>query len=163
MIVAREKPQYQNPPRQTVSRVRRRPLPGTLSRSSRVALTASIVLLFGLGIMILLFYVQMLATGFQIVRMQKEVAELEVESRGLAEEVSRLSSLERVEAVATTRLNMVKPDDRQVVLVRAETVPGSEAPAPQAPTAEHPAPAERHWMLQALVDLVNHRGQGHHG
>jgi cell division protein FtsL len=126
-----------------------------------------IVLVFALGIIISIFYSRVLITGYQITRLQEELAEMEKETRSLAEEVSRLSSLERVEVVATTRLGMVKPGEDQVLLVKAtgdsrerqqESRPATK-PGPGG--EERPRNAgEHHWILQALTDLVMHRLSG---
>ncbi len=168
MIVAKEQPYYQSPPGEKYSPVSR-PRP-KVRPWERLVLTVLVLLIFALGILISIFYSLILITGYQITRMQKELAELEIQTRGLAEEVSRLSSLERVEAVATTRLGMVKPDERQVVLVQAAN--GAQDPPPESKPVEKPraddtgkgrAPKGQHWILQALTDLVIHRSQGHSG
>ncbi|RKO67461.1 cell division protein FtsL [Desulfofundulus salinus] len=168
MIVAKEQPYHQSPPGERYSPAGH-PRPQARPREHLV-LTLLILLVFALGILISIFYSRILITGYQITRMQKELAELEIETRGLTEEVSRLSSLERVEAVATTRLGMVKPDERQVVLVKAvsdaQDVPPEPRPAEKSgsdDTERGRVPREHHWILQALADLVIHRSSGHSG
>lgn len=152
----------------------RRTRPKRLRRRGQLALTALILLCFALGIVISLFYAEMIITGYQISRLEKNLANLELETRGLSEEMSKLSSLERVEAVATTRLGMVKPDERQVVLVQAGPEPaissssektGSPSPGAEAPDSQCKPPGHKtpHWVLQALAELVTRRGQSHPG
>ncbi|MDK2887690.1 MAG: hypothetical protein PWP72_568 [Thermoanaerobacter sp.] len=165
MIVAREKPYYHSPPEKG-SAPAGYPRPQERPREY-LALALVIVLVFALGIIISIFYSRVLITGYQITRLQEELAEMEKETRSLAEEVSRLSSLERVEVVATTRLGMVKPGEDQVLLVKAtgdsrerqqESRPATK-PGPGG--EERPRNAgEHHWILQALTDLVMHRLSG---
>lgn len=168
MIVAKEQPYHQSPPGKGLTPAGH-PRPQARPREHLV-LMLLILLVFALGILISIFYSRVLITGYQITRMQKELAELEIETRGLAEEVSRLSSLERVEAVATTRLGMVKPDERQVVLVKAagefQDAPPEPRPAEKSTsgdTEKGRTPREHHWILQALADLVIHRSSKHSG
>ncbi|MGB9802554.1 MAG: cell division protein FtsL [Desulfofundulus sp.] len=168
MVVAKEQPYYQSPPGEKHS-------PAGHSRPQarpreHLMLMLLVLLVFALGVLIMVFYSRLFITGYKIARMQKELAELEIETRGLTEEVSRLSSLERVEALATTRLGMVEPDENQVVLVKAAGEPGDVSREPR--QADKPGsgntekgglPGEHHWVLQALADLVIHHSSGHSG
>lgn len=161
MIVAKEQPYYQSPPGE-----KRRPAPvprpKTLSRRRQLALTGLVLLAFITGIAICYLHAQIMTTGCQIVSLQKNLGDLDVQTRELSEQVAGLSSLQRIEQVATTRLGMVKPDNKNVVLVQstpqpsAGTLAASSRPQP-VNAARMPAVKERNWVLQALAELVGHR------
>ncbi|OAT81815.1 cell division protein FtsL [Desulfotomaculum copahuensis] len=161
MIVAREQPYHQSPPGE-----KRRPVPdprpNTLPRRRQLALTGLVLLAFLTGIAVCYLHAQIMTTGCQIVSLQKNLGDLNVETRELSEQVAGLSSLQRIEQVATTRLGMVKPDNKNVVLVQATPQPsGSAAAAPSrtkpAGVVRVPAAKDRNWVLQALAELVGHR------
>lgn len=158
MIVAR-KQAYQNLPEER-RRLVIRSRPRARRSLKRLSLTAITLFYVGLAILTSILYARILLTGYQIVRAQKEVAALEVQTRSLMEEVSRLSSLERVEALAVSRLGMTKPDDRKLILVQIEDS-GNASPRTSASPGTSQvkeAPQERyHWLLQALVELINRR------
>lgn len=171
MIVAQKRSYHYSLPqesRQPVRRPRRKKMPG----SGRLALIGLVLLGFCTGIMVAFFYAQMLTTGYHIYRLEKDLAALNQETQDLNEHIARLSSLERVEMVATTKLGMVKPDNHNVVLVKAEVDtaepkgnnlasvsdgseagPESTAPAQRASAGEK-SHNERNWVIQAFTDLV---------
>lgn len=171
MIVAQKRSYHYSLPqesRQPARRPRRKKMPG----SWRLALIGLILLGFCTAIMVAFFYAQMLTTGYHIYRVEKDLAALNQETQDLNEHIARLSSLERVETVATTKLGMVKPDNHNVVLVKAdvdkaeskesnlasasngsEARPESTAPAQHA-SAGGKAQSERNWVIQAFTDLV---------
>lgn len=161
MIVAKEQPYHQSPPGEK-RRPAPAPRPNTLSRRRQLALTGLVLLAFITGIAICYLHAQIMTTGCQIVGLQKNLGDLNVETRELSEQVAGLSSLQRIEQVATTRLGMVKPDNKNVVLVESTPQPsGGTAVAPSRPqpvnVARVPAAKDRNWVLQALAELVGHR------
>ncbi|WP_051275784.1 septum formation initiator family protein [Desulfovirgula thermocuniculi] len=164
MIVA-EKQAYQHLPGER-RRLAVRPRPRARRSLERLSLTAAILFCVGLAILASLLYARILITAYHISRVQKEVAALELQTRSLAEDVSRLSSLERVEALAVRRLGMTKPDERRLVLVQAENS-GNTPPAgkdgPGTGQAGEAPPGQQHWLLQALVELINRRPAGGSG
>jgi len=160
LIVAQEKPQYQSPPgkrRHPVPTARRAPL----TCRGRLTLTGLVVLAFLTGIMVCYLHVQIMTTGEQMVTVEKKLDDLDVQTRELSGQVAALSSLKRVEQVATTRLGMVRPDNSQVVLVRTTPVKTVAAARPSSggqkkETARNRPPENgRSWILQALVELVD--------
>jgi len=139
-------------------RSKTRPLP----RRQQLILAGLALLVFCAGVFIVFFYAQMVITGYQIHKLQREAASLDMQVRDLSTELARLSSLERVEMVATTRLGMVRPDLKTMVVVRTEPeketasggVPEQTAKAKGSYSVSE-AGKERNWVIQALVNLVD--------
>lgn len=165
MIVA-EKQAYQHLPGER-RRLAVRPRARARRSLERLFLTAAILCCVGLAVLSSLLYARILITAYHISQVQKEVAALELETRSFAEDVSRLSSLERVEALAVRRLGMTRPDNRKLVLVQAENS-GNALPAAGEGSSTHLAgeeapPGQQHWLLQALVELISRRPAGGSG
>ena len=76
------------------------------------------------GIMILSLFVyvgyqaHVIELGYQIQHLQKEQQNLRKIHQTLLIETEHLSSLDRIETIAASTLNMVYPSDRDIVLVR---------------------------------------------
>jgi cell division protein FtsL len=91
-----------------------------------------------------LFYVaqraQRFEAGYEIVRLQQEVAQLRAENARLLLQVSALKSPQRIEYYATTELGMVPPHQRQLATITVR-------PA----IAQVELPAERPTVLRQLA------------
>ena len=164
MIVAREKAQHYSLPAlpREKKRPRRRPARRSLAQKEQRARTGLVVLFFCSSVFIAFYYAQVLATGYGLSGAETELAMLRKESDDLYTRVNQLSSLENVEALAVSRLGMVKPGNDQIILVQT-TVPAEQA-ADTVIAAAGPEDAEdgvhtggeheRNWVIRAFVKMV---------
>lgn len=116
MILAQEKTGYygmsmEKPGRKRAIRLK------DLTRGGRIALTGMVLAGFLLSVLIIYSHSQVSNLGYQISRLEKELALLRVENHDLEGEVQRLASLDRIERIAVERLGMVKPDSDNVLIV----------------------------------------------
>lgn len=163
MIVAQERYEHYSLPEEDRP-IARRPQRSSLPRKGQIALTGLVCVIFCTGILIAYYYTQVLMTGYKIYRLEKELAVLQQETNQLNEQILGLTSLERVEQIATTRLGMVRPDSKSVVLVKADLGGGTgladadrESPAGAESgreQGESPQKENRSKVLQAFVNLV---------
>ncbi|MCG8401103.1 MAG: hypothetical protein MJA84_05850 [Firmicutes bacterium] len=165
MIVAREKAQHYSLPALPGEKKRPRRLParGSLAIKEQLALTGLVILFFCSSVFIAFYYAQVLATGYRLNSAETELAMLRKESDDLYTKVNQISSLENVEALAVSRLGMVKPGNDQIILVQT-TVPAEQAANTVIAAAgsesvmedgrhtggEH----ERNWVIRAFVKMV---------
>jgi len=109
------------------------------------------------GLVVTYYYSQVLALGYKINRLEKELALLRVENHDLDEEIRRLASLERVEYLAVNKLGMVKPDSSNILVV---AVAGKALPVsgPELKTGTNngslPGKDKNH-LIRAFSELVN--------
>ncbi|MCL6478700.1 MAG: cell division protein FtsL [Peptococcaceae bacterium] len=118
MVVAQERYDHYSLPEEE-SRVTRRPKHSLIPNKGRHTLAVLVLLTFCAGMLIAFYYAQVIISGYKIYSLNNELASLRQETVSLSEEVDRLNSLNRIEYVATTRLKMVKPASKDVVVVRA--------------------------------------------
>ncbi len=69
--------------------------------------------------------VKIMRLGYQIDALEQQKADLERANRSLRIEASSLSSSARIEEIATKRLGMVRPAERDIVIVKRKGVPAS--------------------------------------
>lgn len=162
MIAVQEKPKFTSLPEvqgQTVQRT----VTSHLSRRQQLSLAGLVMLVFCTGVAVVFFYAQVVVTGYQINKLQKEASGLEMQVQDLSEELAHFSSLERIEMTATTKLGMVRPDLKNMIIVQAEpkneTVSGQvdtagQSSQVQAGSSIAKAGKEHNLILQALVNLV---------
>lgn len=140
MIVAQEKPNYtytEQPVSAPPPRERRGP---SEDRRWCGAMTILLLVSLVLGIGVSFYNAQVVKVGYDLTTLKQEIARLDAENQNLEAALGRLDSLERVETVATTKLGMVPPSERNVMYVALnqpvdEPLKG-EMPAKQAkPTA----------------------------
>jgi len=143
LIVAQEKPNYtyvEQPAPAPLPRTRRRSDP---DRYWYGAVTALVLVSLVLGIGVSFFNAQIVKVGCALTALQQEIARLDAENQNLEASLGRLDSLERVEAVARTKLGMVPPSERNVMYVAFDQPPSESSPedepAVQTPPAESPA------------------------
>jgi len=157
-----ERPSYTSLP-EKYGRRERRNKTRHLPRRQQLVLAGLALLVFCAGVFIVFFYAQMVITGYQIHKLQREAASLDMQVRDLSVDLARLSSLERVEMVATTRLGMVRPDLKTMVAVRTEPEKEITSGGGVSDRTLHAkgsytvseAGKERNWVIQALVNLVD--------
>ena len=86
---------------------------------------------------------------------RQEIARLESDNQALATQVAQARTDEYIELIARERLNMIRPGDRPLVMLRE--------PPPPARTQSLPAPAAAPQTLPALAPPVPRAGFGHVG
>lgn len=82
---------------------------------------SSLVLVFFLGLLLASQYARIATTGYDIVYMKKELAELKTDNERLHSQYNELQSLERVEKIATTKLGMVPPSGEGFIYIPVES------------------------------------------
>ncbi|MBO8136618.1 MAG: cell division protein FtsL [Desulfotomaculum sp.] len=153
MLLAREKLEYGAPyesvpekqklneKRQSRTRVSRQAIV-----RKKVTLTFMVLCCFVMGIMVAYYYAQIAYLGYKIDSLERRLAELRLESHSLDQKVSKITSLQYIEAIATSELGMVKPSGRNVVLV-------SNSPVEEENTERAPADDERQLAQKETITL----------
>lgn len=169
MVVAQERYEHYSLPEEE-SRVNRRPGRSRLPVKGSHTLTLLVFLIFITGLLIAYYYSQVIISGYRIYGLNNELASLRQETVTLAEEVDRLNSLGRIEYLATTRLKMVKPNSRDVVVVKADLTvengrgrPAGAGTGPGGPAGDQQARESqdgktRSKVVQAFANLIGIRG-----
>lgn len=151
MIVAQEKyfyPEQLAPEPAAVSRRssdksrRRRPV-GIQAKTALGIL--AIGALFIAGIAIAITYIYPTQLGYRQVSLEQELAELEKENKQIELTIAKSRSLERVETIAVSRLNMTRPES--VGLMVADQSQTSQNSSSDTATASSP-------VVQAAVNMV---------
>ena len=166
MIVAQERYEHYSLPEED-RRTARLPRRSPLTRKGQFFLTGLVCIIFCTGIMIAFYYSQVLITGYKIYRLEKEIVSLQQETNQLSEGIQRLTSLEYVEKIATTKLGMVMPDNKNVVLVNTDLgVSAGRQPESGEEDGENqpergtvgkkPQEQQKSSVLQAFANLVGH-------
>ncbi|MGI6328436.1 MAG: cell division protein FtsL [Dethiobacteria bacterium] len=129
MLVAKEKPKFtsyqewglkrgnnpwQNSYDLPLPRERRIPVP----RES-VLLCAMLLCLIIIGVGLITQYGNIIAGNYRIHQMRNEIALLQEENEQLLLDVKRLSSLDRIEAIAANELGLQYPEKRQWLILSA--------------------------------------------
>jgi len=129
VVVAQERYDHYSLPEEA-SRVNRRPKRNWLPSKGKYTLTFLVLLVFCTGMLIAFYYTQVIISGYKIYSLNNQLATLRQETVSLSEEVDRLNSLDRIEYLATSKLKMVKPGSRDVVVVKADLAGESGAGRP---------------------------------
>jgi cell division protein FtsL len=112
-------------------------------------MTGLVLITFLTGMLIAYYYSQVSISGYKINSLNRELASLRQETVSLSEEIDRLESLSRIEYVATTRLKMVKPDSKGVVVVRADLAGDKVGENPAGAVAGQDGPmGEKHTAIR---------------
>lgn len=76
--------------------------------------------------------------GYQIVSLEKEIGDMETANKRMEYKIAQVNSLDRIEALATTQLGMIKPQ-QAIAIAAIKTVPEVEEGNQTIPTlqAEH--------------------------
>lgn len=131
---------------------RRKTMPGKY----KLMLTGLVLAGLLTGILVIYYYSQVFALGYRIHCLKKELALLRVENHHLAEEIYRLSSLDRVEYLAINKLGMVRPDNSNILVVPvASGIPDMSGPEPVRPAGISPTVEEKSRLIKAFTELVN--------
>lgn len=159
MILARERSDYLEQPlhvrrssgTQKVMRFKNR---------TKVLYAGIFLVAFLLGLGLTWRYVQVTATGYEIVRMKKELKAVADQNQELQMRIENLQSLQRIETVAVTKLGMIKPDAQagvEFVAIEADkgstTLPGM--PANNAAPAQVGKNEDSANIIRAFTNLVS--------
>lgn len=132
--------------------------PGRMPSGHKAALTCLVIGGFLLAALVISYYAQVFALGYQIGRMQEDLARLRVDKDSLDAEVQKLLSLGHVEMLAVNKLGMVRPDAQNILLVTIDS-PDTGSPAAGSGRAANPADKQpggaKNRLIQAFTDLVN--------
>ncbi|ACV61933.1 hypothetical protein Dtox_1047 [Desulfofarcimen acetoxidans DSM 771] len=137
-----------------------------ISRSQCFVFTSLVLAAFLTGAVISFYCAQIFTMGYKMSKMKKEIAEIQNDSQDMQVEITRLSSLDRVEAMATQKLGMVAPG-RDIVLVDAPLTKQNQVQSPvQAQVNTDPAideenvdPEKSSWVIEAITQLVSYLEQ----
>lgn len=162
MIVAREQARHDYGIYRKGKQKRQVPRRGRhLSRHHRLLFTGMVALAFFTGVVISFYYAQVFVTSYRIYNLQNQLVELQKETDDLYGEIAKLTSLERIEKVATSKLGMVKPGDTDVIKVTASKDANNSATTRNSPERqagpsgnESGQGVKKNWIIEALADLV---------
>lgn len=159
MIVAQEKTGYyklskEAPPSKKLSRKK------VLRRSHRLVLIGLVFAGFLVGVAITVYCSQINTLGYQITRLEKELALLRKDNYSLSEEIQRMTSLGRVEFLAVNKLGMKRPDDNNILIVAIDGVNQPvETPGPAVDEGQVAgytyAEKEKSLLFRAFDELLN--------
>ncbi|MDA8213466.1 MAG: cell division protein FtsL [Clostridia bacterium] len=128
MILAKEKHDYRSwevPKEAPQKKVRQAP---KKQKKAQKGYLLIVILAFILGIVIAARYTQAAVVGYQLNKLNGELALLEKENQQLNVALNQLKSLDRIEKIATTKLGMVSPQEVQFVAIQTRSgnsFPGS--------------------------------------
>lgn len=139
MILAKEKidyavpeqPQQHQPPKPKERVITRQ----QLIRHKLLTL-AMVCCCFVMAVMVAYYYAQVAYVGYKIDSLQRNLAELRLESHGLEQEITKITSLEHIEYLAVSQLGMIRPDSDHVVLVSSQNAQPALSVAQQDPLQE---------------------------
>lgn len=160
MIAAQEKIGYNVLPDEIPRRAPARK-PGRTPSGRIAAATCLVIAGFLLTALVISFYAQVFALGYQISRIQEDMARLRVEKDSLDSEVQKLLALGNIETLAVNKLGMVKPDAQNVLLVSIDAPVTGSPPAASGHavnTADMQNGGAKNRLIQAFTDLVNQLG-----
>ena len=134
-----------------------------ISRGQCFVFTGLVLVSFLTGVLIACYYAQVFSMGYEMNNIKKQISSIQNESQNLEVEIIQLSSLDRVESMATQKLGMVVPG-RDIVMVDAplkkenvvKTVVQQEVTPVTLKNTENVVPSEKaNWVIQALTHLVS--------
>ncbi|KUK65733.1 MAG: Cell division protein FtsL [Desulfotomaculum sp. 46_80] len=158
MVAVQEQSKYTSLP-ERLNKPARQSRNAPLSRRQKLIIAGLVLSVFISGIFVVFLYAQMVSTGYQIYKLRMQTASLDMQVKDLSEELERLSSLDRIEMVATTKLGMVRPDMKTMVVVQTEPAEETKLENETSSPAEDiylagGADKKNNWVIQALVNLV---------
>lgn len=158
MIVAQEKTGYYKLSEEALPKKKSRQKASP--KRPRLALIGLVLAGFLTGVMITVYCSQVITLGYQITRLEKELAVLRIENHNLDEEVQKMTSLERIESLAVGKLGMVKPDNSKTLVVTLEGINQQEGTRKTdfnkgQDAGNNPAGQEKSPFMRAFTELVN--------
>jgi len=129
-------------------------------KSEKLVLTGFVMAIFLVGVFITYYCSQLFTLGYQINRLNKELSVLRVENHGLEKDIQQLVSIDNIEYLAIHKLNMVKPDaDNFMVITVADTAPQESTTQskvqPDQPAAVSRVEKEKSRLIETFAELVN--------
>ncbi len=129
-------------------RIRQKRRTAKMKFSSKVAVTSVLAVgFFLIGIGLTLYYIYPTRLGYQVVKLEQEVAELERQKEYLELEVARATSLERIENLATNELAMLPSSENGAYIVR------NQNPLPVSQIASSPN-ENQNQVIQTITRVV---------
>ena len=120
-------------------------------------------LMFNLVVFVIAFsvigvalYVHSALLGYEIVELKNEIAALENENNRIEYTIAELSSLERIQAEAETKLGMFRPQVENMMALQYEP-PVAEASHVETPTGTNPQAAslkKNYQVISSILDRV---------
>lgn len=158
MVAVQEQTKYASLP-ERINKPARQKRNVPLLRRQKLVITGLVLSVFISGIFVVFLYAQIVSTGYQIYKLRMQTASLDMQVKDLSEELERFSSLDRIEMVATTKLGMVRPDLKTMVVVRTEPAKKTTLENETSSSAEDKylaggADKKNNWVIKALVNLV---------
>lgn len=83
----------------------------------KVVLIALMASFFAIALIIAYYYTQLTIIGYQISQLEKDLSLIKAEEQSLEADINHLSSLDRIEKIATTKLGMIRPPQDEVIIV----------------------------------------------
>ena len=121
MIVAREKERsygfFEDSQQQ-----RRSDRNKTIINADKLKLTTFVIAVFGVGIFVISYFVQVTTLGYKVEQFNRDLAALRVENQALEEQYQQMLALENVESIAIDELDMVKPVVSEYLLLTVAPV-----------------------------------------
>ncbi len=119
MVVAKKKPAYavepwRYPQREEKPRKVLRKKTALMQKYAQVFL---VMVIFTVAVSVIAHYSVLMGISFQTTRMHREIVSLKSEQHHLKLEAARLSSLDRIEAIALEQLNLVYPEENQHIFL----------------------------------------------
>ncbi len=158
MVAVQEQSKYASLP-ERLNKPARQSRNELLSKGQKMVIVGLVLSVFIAGIFVVFLHAQMVSTGYQIYKLRVRTASLDMQIKDLSEELERFSSLDRIKMVATTKLGMVRPDLKTMVVVETEpaektTLEKEISPPAKNKSLANAADMNNNWVIQALVNLV---------
>lgn len=159
MILAKEKYDYYDleqisRPTKRIKKVRRL----KFKNNPRFVAVVIVLSLFVMGLLLAGRYAQIASTGYQIVKLKKQLTTVQNESDQLEIQVEKLQALDRIEKVAVERLGMQKPATGDgVQLLAVDTNNDSDVAKKQVANAAQQNKAQngqKNSFLQAVTNMI---------
>lgn len=155
MILAKEKYDYRSWEAQSLNPVRKKQRKAVKQKKiqTKMGYLLIVVLAFAIGVIIASRYTQLIVAGYQLDKLNGELAVLQQENQQLNVELNKLKSLNRIEQIATVKLGMVEPDKVQFVAGLDASAPAPGAAAGAGRTNSGTA-ASKQGIMQELANTV---------
>jgi hypothetical protein len=118
VVVAQEQYDHYSLP-QEKSPSKRRIKERSFSGKGKHSLSILVLMFFGTGMLIAYYYSQVVVSGYEIAQLNNQISVIQQETDSLSGAVDSFDTLGRVEYIAVNKLKMVKPTNRDIVVVKS--------------------------------------------
>ncbi|MCF8010638.1 MAG: cell division protein FtsL [Clostridiales bacterium] len=129
-----------------------------VTRRHRAVMTGMVLLTFIIGTIISFYYAQVFVINYRIHSLQNQLETLQKEADSMQGEIVKLSSLERIERVASNQLGMIKPESKDTIMVSVnmdnENEKSSKTNAPALEKKSFSGSDKKNWIIEAFTNLV---------